>query len=392
MSLFSAAERLSAIDRSEVVLEINRCLHTHDRHSTCLACQDVCPADAIQPGKPPTLQTELCQSCLACLPACPVGAFRVDDAVAGLLNCATRMEASVIEVVCEKQTRATIGVADGTAILVKGCLAGLGRGAYLMLVALGAEKIIVRTDACSTCEWAGLRKLVEWQVSQARQLLGMWGKTDSLVCVSAIEQPTERPLWEAANPPLSRRDLFRMLAWQGKRAMARAMEKGVAESTRELGSDRLRMLFGVSHLLEDPPQANLSLNGFSFATLTISEACTACGACSKACPTGALQFEKENEETTFSILFSAQHCVGCNICEHVCLPNAITLDHAPTFEQVFGSQEPAIVESGQLERCERCNTLIAARVGLKLCALCEYRRAHPFGSMLPPNTNRESQS
>jgi ferredoxin len=189
--------------------------------------------------------------------------------------------------------------------------------------------------------------------------------------------------------------------------MARAMENSVTESKRQPGRDRLRLLSAVSHLPESSlwsrtasspdsqelaPALQNQLNGLYLATLTISESCTACGACGKACPTEALRFQKNEEEMTFSITFSVQNCIGCDVCDHVCLPDAINLNHAPTFEQVFGAKEPVIAASGTLVRCERCKVLMAKRVGVALCPLCEYRRTHPFGSMMPKKAMKESRA
>lgn len=95
---------------------------------------------------------------------------------------------------------------------------------------------------------------------------------------------------------------------------------------------------------------------------------------------------------TFSISFSVQKCIGCDLCEHVCQPDAIVINHEPTFEQVFGAKKPIIVEAGAMVRCERCKTFMAAREGVRLCPLCEYRRTHPFGSMLPKKIVKESHS
>jgi ferredoxin len=129
-----------------------------------------------------------------------------------------------------------------------------------------------------------------------------------------------------------------------------------------------------------------------FATLTISDSCTACGACGKACPTEALRFEKNEDAMAFSISFSAQNCVACDLCDHVCLPDAISLNYAPAYEEVFGAKETVIAESGSLIRCERCKTFLAKREGTKLCPLCEYRRTHPCGSMLPKKRLKGSRS
>jgi ferredoxin len=205
-----------------------------------------------------------------------------------------------------------------------------------------------------------------------------------------IEVPVERVLWSAKNPPMSRRDLFRLVARQGQVAMARAMENGAASAERKPGRDRLRLLSAVSHLPE--PSASADLNGFGFATLTIADSCTACGACGRACPTQTLKFEKNEEEMTFAISFAAQNCIDCGLCDHVCLPDAIIFNHAPTFEEVFGLKEPSIAESGELVRCERCKNLMAKREGVKYCSLCEYRRTHPFGSMMPKKAVKESRS
>jgi ferredoxin len=261
----------------------------------------------------------------------------------------------------------------------------------LTLSALGLKRILPRTDACRACKWHSLHLEILNQTERANRFLSAWDKGDTVTCIDEIQVPVERVLWDAKNPPLSRRDLFRLLARQGQVAMARAMDNGAAASRRQPGRDRMRLLSAVSHL-PDPQQQALASDGLDFATLTISETCTACGTCAKACPTEALKFEKNDKEMSFSITFVAQRCIGCDICDHVCIPDAITLNHAPTFEEVFGTKEPVIAESGSMVRCERCRTLIAKREGVSFCPLCEYRRSHAFGSMMPKKVIEKSRS
>ncbi len=100
MGIFSTAEWLASIDRSSVVYQPENCLHSHSRSSECDACFELCPAKAIQPGKPPLFDANACQTCLACLPVCPTGSFRADDSVQDLLLCATRLESKEIELLC----------------------------------------------------------------------------------------------------------------------------------------------------------------------------------------------------------------------------------------------------------------------------------------------------
>jgi len=384
VSLFSAAERFAALDRSTVTLDTSRCLHSQDKYSTCTACFGLCPVDAITAGKPPALDAEKCQTCLACLTVCPVGAYAADDAVVSLLNAVTHLEAGALELLCERNPHAALGIPEAsTAIRVRGCLAGLGCGAYLALAAFGLEHILVRTDACSGCEWATLPRQVEVQVRQAKQLLEAWGKAETLDYVSELDSPTERSLWEATNPPLSRRDLFRMAVRQGQVAVARAVEDVGAAAGRRPGRDRLRLLGAVAHLPAPQPGYTGSIMDMDFAWVSVSEACTACGVCARACPTSALQFEKNEAEKAYTLTFSARNCIGCEMCMHVCAPSAVSVNHTPTFAQIFG-EETMTLQEGELVKCERCGILMAARPNVHLCPLCEYRRTHPFGSMLPP--------
>jgi ferredoxin len=386
VSLLDAAERFASIDRSQVLLDTKRCLHAQDQFSECAACFNICPVQAITVGKPPVLDAEKCESCLACLTVCPVGAFRADDDVADLLTCATHIEDQPVELLCGLHPHPETGAdVEAIGIQIRGCLAGLGTGALLTLSALGLKRLTLRADSCSSCKWHSLHSEIHQQAERASR----FGHV-TITCVVEIASPVERPLWASKNPPLSRRDLFRMMAKQGQVALARAMENGVTASKHQPGRDRLRLLSAVSH--STAPTSITHLREFGFATLTISTACTACGTCGRACPTEALRFERNDEALTYSLTFSAQNCIGCNLCEHVCLPDAITLNHEPTFEQVFSEKEPVVVESGSLVRCERCKSWMAAREGVKLCSLCEYRRTHPFGSILPKKVIRKSQS
>ena len=391
MSLFDAAERFASLDRSQILLNASRCLHSQDQSSECVACFDLCPVDAITTGTPPTLDAELCQSCFACLPACPVGAFHGNDDVASLLTCATPVDGQIVELLCGLHPQPGGGLdTDAIGLRIHGCLAGLGLGAYLALSALGLNRLIIRTDACPGCKWHSLGHEIHRQTAGANGILSAWISGGPIVCTEEITSPVERALRDVKNPPLSRRDLFRMMARQGQVAMARAMENKTADSSRQPGRDRLRLLAAISHL--GAPAAELDLTGLGFAALTISDACTACGACGRACPTGALLFEKNEEQMTFAISFSAQQCIACDRCDHVCLPDAISIDRFPDFEQVFGAKASVLIASGQLVRCERCKTLMSERNGVKLCPLCEHRRMYPLGSMPPKKVMKETRS
>jgi ferredoxin len=384
VSLFDAAERFAALDRSVVMLDKERCLHKQDRFSGCEACFDICPVSAITPGKPPALDTEKCESCLACLVICPVGAYSADDAVASLLNAVTHLEGSMLELLCEKNQQAGTGLSEAsTGIRVRGCLAGLGCGAYLALAAFGLERVTVRMDACSSCKWGSLSSQVETQVMQANKLLEAWGKQETLECLLNLESPVNRTLWEASNPPLSRRDMFRMVAQQGKVAMARAIEIERTKPGHRPGRDHTRLLGAISHLPAVQPGYSGSLAGMDFSEVVVSEACTACGVCARECPTRAFIFETGENDANYSLKISMRNCIGCEMCVHVCAPSAITVDHAPTFTIIF-DQEIVTLQQGDLVRCEHCGILMAARPDVHLCHLCEYRQTHPLGSMMPP--------
>ena len=310
-------------------MNTDRCLHSQDRFSGCQACYEICPVNAITPGKPPSLDPKKCANCLACLVVCPVGAYTADDEVTNLLTAAKRIEGGPLELLCERNPRPSLGLSQtGSAIRIKGCLAGLGSGAYLLLAALGQEHILVRTDACSACAWASLPAQVEAQVSHARQLMEGCGKENTLACAPLLESPVERPVWEAANPPLSRREIFQTALRQGRATLAHAMEEwGTSPAENQPGRDRLRIQNALKQLpapAQPAPQPAhaVSLTGMDFAWISVSAACTACGVCARICPTRALQFGKYAGETAFQLTFQAAKCVGCDMCVHACGPAA----------------------------------------------------------------------
>jgi ferredoxin len=389
VNLLSAAEKLAAMDRSSVVLHAESCLHSVDKYSTCQTCDSICPAGAIQAGKPPHLETEKCQGCLACLALCPTGAFQADDTIPNLLNCAARLETESLELLCVQNSMPEKGLkASSAAIRLKGCLAGIGSGGYFALLALGLEEVIVRDDACSQCAWGELKTQIEAQIASTQRLLAAWERADALRASGSLEGQAlfERTVWEASNPPLSRRDLFRLASRQGQMAAARVLSADHPNTGKHASRQRLRILTAIAHFPKPPESCRtLSLEGLGFAVLTISEDCTACSVCARLCPTGALLFTNQ-DDLHYQLDFDPRTCIGCGACMVVCGPQAIDMQTAPKFEQVFGSQEPVSLIAGDLAHCERCQTMYAAHPGSRLCPPCEFRQKNPFGSMLPPGS------
>jgi ferredoxin len=388
MDLITAAERIASMDRSPLKLKTDSCLHALDKLATCEACFNICPAEAIKPGKPPSLNVDKCQTCLACLTACPVGAYTAVDIVPPLLKCVTRANVKSIELICEVHPEADHGPPGSElAIQTRGCLASLGTGTYLILLALGLETISIRLDACNQCPWESLQVCIKEQLAAAKHIQTPWDYSEKLVSIldGDILKQVERPLWRAENPPVSRRDLFRLSSYIAQPEILQSLFSEQSQiGNHRLSQDRRRIIAALTHLPEiEADNDTLLLDKGDFVEISISDACTACGVCARACPTSALEFKTENN-AQFWLLFTPQACIACDICAQICPENVIQVNSKPSFDYVFRNEAPIVLYAGDLTRCLKCNALMSAKSGSKLCSICEFRHKNPFGSSTPP--------
>src|SRR5690606_27490275 len=114
------------------------------------------------------------------------------------------------------------------------------------------------------------------------------------------------------------------------------------------------------------------------------DGCTACGACAKACPTGAIALENDDETQTFHLIHLPAACTGCDACLHLCDPDVLYSRGVPFFS-ALQSPEDETLASGHFVRCKRCKTraVEGALNEQGLCELGAFRGADAFGPRIP---------
>jgi len=325
------------------------------RGGNCELCAEACPSGALSLSPTPEIDVDACRSCGVCAATCPSGAL---DFFAGpnVLNAVSRLESrDHVRVSCFGVKRP-----DDTVLEAGSCLSALGADILVSLAALGVSHVTFVRGRCATCAKGDGAVRFQTSLSEAKKLVDH--SRSKIVFDVAGGGNTVKP------GGMSRRGFFGVLG-----AVRQTAENNLSGESA-LVADSLAKKRRSSRVRLHQALAELRARGGTPVELAggqvrMSGQCTACGACARICPTGALEIELSGDG--FSLLFSPWLCMGCGLCERACLSGCLRLLPGVVVES--GNDEPRELASGELHACARCKAQTAQLVDHKYCMLCAKR-------------------
>ncbi len=312
----------------------------------CDLCAAACPHGAIDAsGGAITVDRRACQSCGICVAACPRRAvefpgFSAEEIEADLTSALETSRASGgarVEFVCRK-VRATKRASgkDGYISIKVACAGMVPVSAMLRAITGGAIEVSVASCAgeCGN----GAAGDISSRVDYCRELLGQMD-----------DDPERIRLNPDTGAPLPAPAAFTPSVASGR--IQRVYGAGMAgHVVCEIGMSRGVEALRISH--EGSPLAQVEID---------HAACTVCGTCASACPTGALRFEETGIRSRLS--FEPGLCTGCGKCVEQCPEKAQgAIRVSPVTDLVAigaGLAEAAAADSLLCEKCGASVTSVA---------------------------------
>ena len=195
-------------------------------------------------------------------------------------------------------------------------------------------------DACSP----GQRAAAAERVGYCQELLRSFGLSPGLVSLVSPEDEPEQ--FEASAIPRG---------FESASAEAAAPHGGMfGPAALGLALRTLKERYG------SPATLSLDHPGSPAGVVEVDpELCTACGACAEACPTGALEFQSDDEGV--ELVFDGSRCAACELCLPACPENtagAIYVKRTTDFARL--TEGPVTLYRDRQARCEACGAPIAA--------------------------------
>ncbi len=308
----------------------------------CSACVEACPVDAVRlEGGLITVDRTACEACGLCASVCPTGSLEVPTLsrrqVRGLLEAssppADRSHPWLLVLTPEeglfRLSRSLIGREVGAAVLPWRVPSAAAAGpAALLQAASSFDGILVY---CPEGEGppGGIPDSIDW--------------------LGAVEEVSGIPIRLAVGGDPA--DALSDLASEaGVRPNPQGLPPWTGQPRRDLASSLLHLR---------PARVPAGLGVYD---LSVSDACTLCGACEGKCPQGALRVRTEGEEVI--LRFSPALCVGCGLCADACPEGAMEVvgGLSDPGELAWGTWSPR--QSSPLARCRRCGRPIGPKRAL----------------------------
>jgi ferredoxin len=341
------------------------CVRYRFRYSECQRCLEACPHDAIVLSDDGIrIAQERCQNCGLCTSACRTAAL-----AAGNLPRVELLKQAI------KQTRFSFACAPSgaTGDATVPCLGAIDAAMLAYLAKRGIAVELRGSHYCAACPH-GAKGATQLALNlEAAEALRQAAPEESWVSPQLVQAQEHLAGEPASDFQPGRRQLFRRLIGRGVDEIAGravpASDQPAPEMAIRAGPYVLPEMRELLQIVCKPktgsafvvlPHPALPMMG-----LQLAPGCTACEACFRACPTGALGIAET--DTAWALTFEPDRCVACEVCVEVCQPRvlrvAAALDAAP------GSGKAALHRLGK-QRCARCDRAFVAPEPRETCAIC----------------------
>lgn len=330
----------------------NRCLRTaSERDDVCSRCFDVCPTHAITIHKKSVnVSDDLCRKCGLCVAACPTEAFLTRKHTSRSVYDQIARAASSYEECYVTCTRAIKRLPKGNEIVLP-CVGLISKELWFSLLADYVNiNVYLPVGICDKCrtitgedayvdaigtaeEWSAAS--VGLEVENGRLTHELTREYKRSQFVSSAIKSTER-LLSRTNPALAgAQAVAKKISDHSKRldALQKQLENAVGlktsnNRTRLLTQDRKLMMGALQHAPELAKNIDLK------APVVDSSLCSMCGDCANACPTHAIDIDKDGNVTVQN-----PYCVNCGACVTVCPDDALTMETFDASELVIPDKD-----------------------------------------------------
>ncbi|MBK8638284.1 MAG: 4Fe-4S ferredoxin [Chromatiaceae bacterium] len=349
---------------SQPEFRAGRCTRYRFRYSLCRRCADACPHEAVTLSEEGVaLDGAQCQNCGLCVCACRTGALAAANLpLIDLLKKAIRLPA--FSFAC-----APSGM-GGDALVP--CLGALD-AAVLGYLAKRRIPIELRgSHHCGDCphgERGAAQLAINLDALGALQEAA--GEAEDWL-TPILPVPVGAQGAEPETFVASRRQLFRRFLGpavgeagsDGEPAAVAIPDRAIRAGAPMLPEQR-ELLGIVGKLANAEPFLLRPHQALPLMDLDLAPGCTACEACFRVCPTGALLVEESAERWALS--FDFNRCVACEVCLEVCQPGVLR-----PLDPIDAASRPARIRLHGLtkQRCTRCDRHFVSPDPRELCDIC----------------------
>ncbi|TCS84463.1 4Fe-4S dicluster domain-containing protein [Tepidibacillus fermentans] len=357
-------EELQRLLSESISVEPKVCLNYLRKDIGCEQCVEHCPAEAISfQSRIPVIQHSKCVNCGACVSACPV--LAIDHVQKPYHELQKQIEEHrEARITCQRMESYQKGIKVPCYLYLDVPI--------LLTYGKGKERLNFTIEPCQNCEYAFLNPKQHFLKLQEKINL-----YQIPLKIEVTEEPLTMEQKDEIVGGITRRDLLKKFSIKNLREVLLPEEEEEKENPKTISlTNEEKPLYkrGIFNQIViqkyiDLGYTNRTLPEAEFIKIHIDDSCVGCNICESLCPTQALRWE--NDENESRLVFSAVECIACKNC-NACPETSIQFQ-AITFEE-YVQQKTNRLKSFSRKICTECGDEFRTKADENVCTFCSAKK------------------